>query len=101
MTILPAEDDPLSPENLIQENLKHSCNLLHFANKLYPAVRPGKVDGNISHINGLACQANTSMYILAVDSIRNYHFAEALGIDVKNKKDITSVVILDSKVDML
>ncbi|XP_047516741.1 thioredoxin domain-containing protein 11 [Pieris napi] len=97
MTILPSEDDPLSPENLVQENIKHACNILRFANKLYPAVNPGKVDGNISHIHGLACQTNLTMNILAVDSLRNYHFAEALGIDLKNKKDMTAVVILDSK----
>ncbi|CAK1547197.1 unnamed protein product [Leptosia nina] len=97
MTILPLEDDPLSPENLIQENVKHICNNLQFANKLHPLVIPGKVDGNITHIHGLACATNISMYILAVDSIRNYHFAEALGIDIKNKKDMTAAVILDSK----
>lgn len=97
--MLPYEDDPLSAENLVQDNVKHFCRLLQFANKINPPVSPAKVrEGNITHLHGLSCRTNYSLHMLAVDSIRNYHFAEALGVDIKNKKDKTVVVILDSKV---
>lgn len=97
--MLPYEDDPLSAENLIQDNVKHFCRLMKFANKLSPPVSPARVtSGNITHLHGLACKANSTLYIMAIDSVLNYHFAEALGIDIKNKSNMTAVVILDSKV---
>ncbi|XP_046959579.1 thioredoxin domain-containing protein 11 [Vanessa cardui] len=97
-TMLPFEDDPLSAENLIQDNVKHFCRLMRFANKISPPVSPSRVtSGNITHIHGLACKTNNTLYMAAIDSVRNYHFAEALGINIKNKKDMTAVVILDSK----
>lgn len=101
-TMLPLEDDPLSPDNLVQENVKHFCKLMKFANEAGPRVIPAKVlvndeKHNITHIHGLACARNFSLHILAVDSVANHHFAEFLGIDISNKKDKTTVVILDSK----
>ncbi|VVC87331.1 thioredoxin domain-containing protein 11 [Leptidea sinapis] len=94
--ILPVEDDPLSAENLIQDYAKYFCNKLQFANTIYPPVFPSQSE-NETDIRGLGCTTNFTMYMIAVDSIRNYHFAEALGIDIKKKKDMTAVVILDSK----
>ncbi|CAG9584661.1 unnamed protein product [Danaus chrysippus] len=96
-TMQPAEDDPYSSENLVQDNVKHFCNILQFANDVSPQIMPSKSIGNITHLHGLGCKTNFTMYMIAVDSIRNYHFAEALGIDIKNKKDMTAAVILDSK----
>ncbi|XP_073945343.1 thioredoxin domain-containing protein 11 [Choristoneura fumiferana] len=97
-TMLPFEDDPLSPENLIQDNVKHFCKLMKFAKTWGPPITPQKVSsGNITHIQGLACAHNFSLNMLAVDSVRNHHFAESLGIDIDGKKDKTAVVILDSK----
>ncbi|XP_034830385.1 thioredoxin domain-containing protein 11 [Maniola hyperantus] len=97
-TMLPYEDDPLSAENLMQENVKHFCRLMQFANKISPPVSPAKVsNGNVTHLHGLACDTNYTLHMIAVDSIRNYHFAEALGVDIKNRKDMTAAVILDSR----
>lgn len=99
-TMLPYEDDPLSPENLIQDNVKHFCNIMRFANDLGSPVIPGTIldeRRNVTHIRGLSCAYNFSMHMLAVDSVRNHHFAESLGIDITNKNDLTAVVILDSK----
>lgn len=97
--MLPFEDDPLSPESLIQDNVKHFCKLMKFAKTWGPPITPQKVSsGNITHIQGLACAHNFSLNMLAVDSVRNHHFAESLGIDIDGKKDKTAVVILDSKV---
>ncbi|CAH2261007.1 jg10784 [Pararge aegeria aegeria] len=101
-TMLPYDDDPLSAENLWHDNVKHFCRRMQFANKISPPVAPSKLtSGNVSHIHGLSCDTNYTLYIIAVDSLRNYHFAEALGVDIKNKKDMTAVVILDSKVTLV
>lgn len=99
--MLPQEDDLLSPENLVQENIKHFCHLYRFAAELGQPIAPAKVTtGNITHIDGLACATNSSLYMIAVDSVENYHFPEALGIDITKKKDMTAVVILDSRVSL-
>ncbi|XP_028027181.1 uncharacterized protein LOC114240723 [Bombyx mandarina] len=100
-SMLPDEDDPLSPENLVQDNVKHFCRLMKFANghspPLYFSMDPEE-ERNVTRIEGMSCANNFSLYILAVDSIRNHHFAESLGVNITNKKDMTSAVILDSKV---
>lgn len=98
-TMLPLEDDVLSPENLIQDNIKHFCKLMKFANEWGSPIYPEKVSEiqNLTYITGLSCVNNFSLYMIAVDSVRNHHFAEALGINIVNKKDMTAVVILDSK----
>lgn len=103
--MLPFEDDPLSPENLVQENVKHFCKLMKFASEASPPVVPSKVPTsedkpNITHIHGLSCEKNFSMHMLAVDSVANHHFAEFLGVDITNRQDKTTVVVLDSKVSI-
>lgn len=104
--MLPFEDDPLSSENLMQDKAQHFCKLWRFANELGPPVAPAKIPRleerrKISHIDGLACEKNFTLHILAVDSVRNHHFAEFLGLDIVNKKDMTAAVILDTKVSLL
>lgn len=101
--MLPFEDDPLCHENLLQDNWQHFCNIFNFANEIGPPVYPASIANleerqNISNIVGLACDKNFTLHMLAVDSIRNHHFAEFLGVDITNKKDMTAVVILDSLV---
>ncbi|KAJ2946055.1 hypothetical protein O0L34_g4974 [Tuta absoluta] len=97
-SMLPFDDDPLAPENLVQDNVKHFCKIFNFAKEWGPIVMPQRVDGqNITRVQGLACAKNFTLNLLAVDSVQNHHFAEALGIDVLSKQDKTAVVILDSK----
>lgn len=102
-TMLPFEDDPLSPDNLLQDSVKHFCKVFRFAQEwgapIYPSRQPDVDERriNITHIEGLSCARNFSLHMIAVDSVRNHHFAESLGIDISNKKDMTAVVILDSK----
>ncbi|CAG9786160.1 unnamed protein product [Diatraea saccharalis] len=103
-SMLPFEDDPLSPENLVQDNVKHFCKVFKFANEIGQPVAPAKVRGsserrNITHVEGLACEKNFTLHILAVDSVRNHHFPEFLGVDIRKMKDMTAVVILDSKLE--
>lgn len=102
--MLPYEDDPLSPENLLQDSVKHFCKVYRFAQEwgspIFPSGHPNIHERrtNVTHIDGLSCESNFSLHMIAVDSKRNHHFAESLGIDITNKKDMTAVVILDSKV---
>ncbi|CAB3224200.1 unnamed protein product [Arctia plantaginis] len=99
-TMLPYEDDLLSAENLIQEDVKQYCRTMKFAYENGPPIYPGSAKDerhNIKHLQGLSCAHNFSLHIIAVDSMRNHHFAESLGIDISRKKDMTAVVILDSK----
>lgn len=103
--MLPNEDDHLSPENLIQNNIKHFCTVMKFANERNPPVFPSMMSEkrvNLSHnIHGLSCANNFSLHILAMDSVQNVHFAESLGIDIVNKKDMTALVIMDNKVSLI
>ncbi|XP_037302968.1 thioredoxin domain-containing protein 11 isoform X2 [Manduca sexta] len=99
-SMLPFEDDPYSAESLIQDNIKHFCKLMRFAHEWGPTAFPTRVPDerrNVTNVQGLACATNSTLYMLAVDSVKNHHFAEALGIDITSKKDMTGVVILDSK----
>lgn len=90
--------DPLSPEKLFQDHIRHFCKITKFAHQRGPPVLPAKDIGNVTSIQGLGCSKNVTLLMLAVDSVINYHFAESLGIDIMNRKDMTAVVILDSKV---
>lgn len=100
--MLPTEDDNLSAENLIEENIKHYCRVMDFAHKISPPIMPSsEPSGNVTSIEGLGCEQNFTLYMVALDSVRNHHFAESLGIDIRNKEDMTAVVILDSKVRYL
>lgn len=104
--MLPLEGDPLAAENLIQYNIQHKCKLMEFAHKYSPPVFPYKNQeearhtNNLTRIKGMACSANVSLDFLAIDSVHHHHFAEALGIDIRSKKDMTAVVILDSEVNI-
>ncbi|XP_022830838.1 thioredoxin domain-containing protein 11 [Spodoptera litura] len=102
-TMLPFEDDPLSSENLLEDSVNHFCKVLRFAHEWGPPIYPTgalNIDErrtNITHIDGMSCARNFSLQMIAIDSVRNHHFAESLGIDITNKKDMTAVVILDNK----
>lgn len=94
----PEDSDPLSADHLLQRHIDHYCKLYKFANQLYTPLSSGNEDVlNITYIHGLACKTNVSLNIVAMDSLREHHFAESLGIDILNIKDNTALVILDSK----
>ncbi|XP_028171777.1 thioredoxin domain-containing protein 11 isoform X2 [Ostrinia furnacalis] len=103
-SMLPFDDDPLSVENLFHDHQQYLCRIFNFANEIGPPVAPARIANaeekqNISRVEGLACEKNFTLHMLAVDSVRNHHFAEFLGIDVTNVKDKTAVVILDTKLE--
>lgn len=98
-SMLPLEDDPLAAEGLVHDRVSHFCKLFNFAKQWGPPIFPAAVDEkNLQHIFGLSCKMNFTLNMIAVDSVENHHFAEALGIDIKNMKNMTAVVILDTKV---
>ncbi|KAL0893064.1 hypothetical protein ABMA27_014711 [Loxostege sticticalis] len=103
-SMLPFEDDPYSHENLLQDYWQFFCKIFDFANQIGPPISPARIMSleerqNISNVAGLACKKNFTLHMLAVDSVRNHHFAEALGVDITNKKDMTAAVILDTKLE--
>ncbi|CAH0667337.1 unnamed protein product [Chilo suppressalis] len=100
-SMLPFEDDPLSPENLVQDSVKDFCKVFKFANEIGNPVAPAKVHGSrsVTRVEGLACKKNFTLHILAIDSVRNHHFAEFLGVDIRKMKDMTAAIILDTKLE--
>lgn len=51
------------------------------------------------NIHGLSCKSNSSLALIALDSLKYYHFAERLGINIALKKDLTAAVIINEKVN--
>lgn len=47
------------------------------------------------------CTINKTLALVAIDSLRYFHFAEGLGIDVGRADDKTVAVILDPAVGLL
>lgn len=100
--MLPLKDDPLSAESLVDDHIQHFCKIHKFTKRRGKPIFPAVVDEEGLHsIEGLACKMNVSLNMIAIDSIENHHFAESLGIDIKNMKNMTAVVILDTKVSWI
>ncbi|XP_076655779.1 thioredoxin domain-containing protein 11 isoform X2 [Halictus rubicundus] len=91
------EYDAQSADAVKQNNLKQECIRWITANKYHPPVFPHDYhDQPDINLTVSACKMNTSLRLIAIDSLHYYHFAEALGIDVLKRKDKTAVVILDA-----
>ncbi|XP_076292907.1 thioredoxin domain-containing protein 11 isoform X2 [Lasioglossum baleicum] len=93
------EYDAQSADAVRQNNLKQECKRWITANKYHQPIfshdddyHPDQPDVNLIS----ACKMNTSLGLIALDSLHYFHFAEALGIDVLKRKDKTAVVILDA-----
>lgn len=59
--------------------------------KSYKGITPPSV-------SGLSCKTNTSLSLLAMDSLLHYHFAQRLGIDLSKNIDKSAAVIINDKV---
>ncbi|XP_011310287.1 thioredoxin domain-containing protein 11 [Fopius arisanus] len=94
-SIITGEDDPRSPENVRKRLAEESCKFLLLGNKYQPPIFPVVLEGDERRLEA-ACTTNKSLTFLAIDSLRYFHFAEALGIDLLRIQDKTAVVILDS-----
>lgn len=95
--------DPRSSANLQKRIRRHACKIATIANKISRShfsktVTSGVWNDDMDNFTGLACKSNASLSLLAFDSLRDYHFAERLGIDLSRKRSRTAVVIVNQKV---
>ncbi|XP_033335713.2 thioredoxin domain-containing protein 11 isoform X1 [Megalopta genalis] len=91
------ERDSQSAEAVKQNYLKQQCKRWIAAKKYHEPIFPRDdpdqpdIDLKIS-----VRKTNTTLGLIAIDSLHYFYFAEALGIDVLKRKDKTAVVILDA-----
>lgn len=95
--------DPRSSVNLQKRIRRHVCKIATIANKIsrshfLKTVTSGVRHDDVENFTGLACKSNASLSLLVFDSLRDYHFAERLGIDLSRKPFKTAVVIVNQKV---
>lgn len=70
------------------------------ASRLDPIiVSPDLTQASLPNVTSLACKENSTLSLVAMDSIRYYNFAERLGIDIRNRVDKTAAVIVDEKME--
>lgn len=98
------EGDPRSSVNLQKRMQRHLCRIAAIAEQTSPSyfsktVKSGSRHEDFANITGLACQTNSSLSLLALDSLRDYHFAERLGVDLDKRRFKTAAVIVNQKVN--
>ncbi|KAJ8943292.1 hypothetical protein NQ318_017310 [Aromia moschata] len=97
-SMLSGENDFRSAEQLLKHLDSERCRHFMSAQKYHPAIFEdpfvGEKNKNIN-VTGLACNTNSSLTLVAMDSLLYYDFAERLGIDLAEKPDKSSVVIVD------
>lgn len=100
------DNDPLSASNLVNFWQKEKCKLLKISQNYHSSIYSQNiidyVDNkkiiNTFNISGLGCKTNTSLTLIAMDSLMYFYFAERLGINILKKKDKTAAVIINEKV---
>lgn len=100
------DTDDRSAFNLERVWQEERCRLLKLAQKYQSAIYSSAIADYVDYgkhfnrlnISGLACETNTSLTLIAMDSLLHYHFAERLGINISNRKDRTVAVIVNDKV---
>lgn len=98
-------EDPKSSLNLQRKWKQYKCQLARLAEKIQspifsPSLFSSKpLASKEVNLTGLACRSNSSLTLIALDSLIYHQFAERLGIDILNKKDKTAVVILNEKLE--
>lgn len=104
-SIIGDEYDPRLPINLKRLWEKEKCRIANIAQSIFPTVFSDSVTDSQkfnkrhTNISGLACKTNASLTLIAVDSLKYYHFAERLGIDLSTRKDKTVAVIINEKME--
>lgn len=91
--------DKKSPEYLQIQHQEDSCRLFLTAIKhSIPFFEKNMTENNDFDVKGSGCKRNFSLSLIAMDSLRQYHFAERLGVDLSKYKDQTAAVIINDKV---
>lgn len=97
---LTGDNDPRSPENLRENHLYHTCNMLKHSNSESPTLFFNPIDDNhdkLKDISGMACEMNRTFTLIAIDSILYHTFAERLGIDILTRENQSAVIIMDNE----
>lgn len=91
------ENDPQAANSMNDYILKDECRRLLTGNNYHPPVFPRNLSHDHQKINltSFICKSNTTLALIAVDSLQFFHIAEGLGIDILKKKDKTAVAIVD------
>lgn len=95
---LNSNDDDQSPQNLVLLHIREKCRQINMLKKTYEYTFlslefEDQVDDLVP--NSL-CRLNNTYSFFAVDSLLYSHFAAALGINLDNYKDRTTIVIFDN-----
>ncbi|XP_050300516.1 thioredoxin domain-containing protein 11 isoform X2 [Anthonomus grandis grandis] len=92
--------DPKSMENLKKRQKYENCKTFLAAQKVYPEVfvPDDPVDSEDINVSDFAC-SNNSVKFIVMDSLRYYVFAERLGVNLFNRKDMSAVVIVDEQAE--
>lgn len=89
--------DPMSPDHLLKTVAEEACREFLLAHRYAPPIFERRVENSLD-VTGFACQTNSSLGFVAIDSLRFSHFAEKLGVDLSTSVQKTGVVIVDEKV---
>ncbi|KAF5280834.1 hypothetical protein FQR65_LT14941 [Abscondita terminalis] len=95
------KNDPKSTKNLIKLWNIEKCRIAVLAEKVQPLVFSEHFLFNnlTNNISGLGCKTNSSLSFIALDSVRYFHFAQKLGIDISLFKDKSAAVIINQKAE--
>lgn len=93
------ENDARSASMIRKAFLKEHCRRWLAGNEYHPSLFPrdSPRQFNIS-LKESVCKTNKTLALIAIDSLRYFHFAEHLGIDISKWRNKTAVVILDATV---
>jgi hypothetical protein len=98
-TLLKAKNDPQSASMIRRDFLREHCRRWLAGNdyhsSLFPRDSPKQFNVNLKES---VCKTNKTLALIAIDSLRYFHFAERLGIDLLKQRNKTTVVILDAAV---
>lgn len=94
------ENDSRSPKNLLKIYKENECKLHQIAANYHKPIFSPTIHSqfkNDVNITGLACKHNTSLTLIALDSLKYHMFAERFGLDILSKTDKTAAIIIDEK----
>ncbi|EZA61446.1 hypothetical protein DMN91_003951 [Ooceraea biroi] len=99
-SLLKGKNDPRSASMVRRDFLREHCRRWLAGNdyhsSLFPRDSPRQF--NIS-LKESVCKTNKTLALIAIDSLRYFHFAERLGIDLFKRRNKTTVVILDAALE--
>ncbi|KAJ8665286.1 hypothetical protein QAD02_006948 [Eretmocerus hayati] len=94
-----ATEDPYSAESLTREFYRSECKRFlagySYQRPLFSRKQMSEENSPDIELVDDVCRLNKSLALVAIDSLRFFHFAEGLGIDLRNQPDHTAVVIVD------